>query len=161
MPFLHLNYRNAASFYSENREKYPEKRQQTQASISRFSRAFRSRLLAGSAEMLLLEGMLEHFKTQGQLKARGKQRTDSTHVLAAIRTLNQLENVGETFRATLNTLASVASEWLHEHAESSWFDRYSYRIEESRLPKGQAERQKYAEFIGSDGSAFSHWCMSQ
>ncbi len=113
---------------------------------------FRSRLLAGSAEMLLLEGMLEHFKTQGLLKARGKQRTDSTHVLAAIRTLNRLESVGETFRATLNTLARVAPEWLREHAESSWFDRYSYRIEESRLPQGQTERQQYAELIGSDGS---------
>jgi len=113
---------------------------------------FRSRLLVGSAEMLLLEGMLEHFKAQGLLKARGKQRTDSTHVLAAIRTLNRLESVGETLRATLNALASAAPEWLSEHADPSWFDRYSYRIEESRLPKGQTERQQYAELIGSDGS---------
>jgi len=113
---------------------------------------FRSRLLAGSAEMLLLEGMLEHFKTRGLLKARGKQRTDSTHVLAAIRTLNRLESVEETLRATLNALASVAPEWLSEHADSSWFDRYSHRIEESRLPKGQTERQQYAELIGADGS---------
>jgi transposase len=96
--------------------------------------------------------MLEHFKTQGLLKARGKQRTDSMHMLAAIRTLNRPESVGETFCATLNTLARVAPEWLREHAESSWFDRYSYRIEESRLLKGQTERQQYAELIGSDGS---------
>lgn len=113
---------------------------------------FRSRLIAGSAEMLLLERMLEHFKTQGLLKPRGKQRTDSTHVLAAIRTLNRLESVGETLRATLNAIASVAPEWLRDHAEPSWFDRYSHRIEESRLPKGQAERQEYAELIGTDGS---------
>ena len=113
---------------------------------------FRSRLLAGSAEMLLLEGMLEHFKAQGLLKPRGKQRTDSTHVLAAIRTLNRLESVGETLRATLNALASAAPEWLSEHADPSWFDRYSHRIEESRLPKGQVERQQYAERIGADGS---------
>ncbi len=57
---------------------------------------FRSRLLAGSAEMLLLEGMLEHFKTRGLLKARGKQRTDSTHVLAAIRTTPTLMS-GNTY----------------------------------------------------------------
>ena len=49
--------------------------------------------------MTLLETMLERFKAQGLLKARGKQRTDSTHVLAAIRTLNRLECVGETLRA--------------------------------------------------------------
>lgn len=113
---------------------------------------FRSRLLAGSAEVLLLEGMLEHFKAQRLLKPRGKQRTDSTHVLAAIRTLNRLESVGETLRASLNAIASVAPEWLSEYAEPSWFDRYSHRIEESRLPKGQTERQLYAELIGSDGS---------
>jgi transposase len=41
---------------------------------------FRGRLLAGSAEMTLLETMLERFKEHGLLKARGKQRTDSTHV---------------------------------------------------------------------------------
>jgi len=113
---------------------------------------FRSRLLAGSAEMLLLEKMLEHFKTQGLLKPRGKQRTDSTHVLAAIRTLNRLESVGETLRAALNAVASVAPAWLREQAFPEWFDRYSYRIEESRLPKGQVERQEYAELIGADGS---------
>jgi transposase len=102
--------------------------------------------------MLLLERMLEHFKTQGLLKPRGKQRTDSTHVLAAIRTLNRLESVGETLRAALNAVASVAPEWLREQALPAWFERYSYRIEESRLPKGQAERQAYAELIGADGS---------
>ena len=37
-------------------------------------------------------------------------RTDSTHVLAATRDLNRLELVGETLRATLNALATVAPE---------------------------------------------------
>ena len=113
---------------------------------------FRARLLAGSAEMKLLDIMLEQFKAHGLLKPRGKQRTDSTHVLAAIRTLNRLESVGETLRAALNALATVAPEWLREHAEASWFDRYSTRIEESRLPKGQEAREQYAELIGADGS---------
>lgn len=80
-------------------------------------------MLAGSAEMTLLETLLERFKEHGLLKARGKQRTDSTHVLAAIRTLNRLECVGETLRAALNTLASIAPEWLREHAAPEWFDR--------------------------------------
>lgn len=70
---------------------------------------FRARLLAGSAEMILLDTLLERFKVQGLLKARGKQRTDSTHVLAAIRTLNRLESVGETLRAALNAVATVAA----------------------------------------------------
>ncbi len=113
---------------------------------------FRVRLIAGSAEMRLLETMLEQFKAQGLLKAHGKQRTDSTHVLAAIRALNRLECVGETLRAALNTLATLAPGWLREHAAPEWFDRYSMRIEEARLPKGQEARKLYAELIGADGS---------
>lgn len=113
---------------------------------------FRTRLLTGAAEMLLLETLLERFKEQGLLKARGKQRTDSTHVLAAIRALNRLECVGEMLRAALNDLGSVAPEWLREHAVPEWFDRYSTRIEDSRLPKGREAREAYAELIGADGS---------
>jgi transposase len=116
--------------------------------LSRISSAFDCR---GSRNEVL-DTMLERFKAQGLLKARGKQRTDSTHVLAAIRTLNRLESVGETLRAALNAVATVAPEWLREHAAPEWFDRYSARIEESRLPKGQEAREQYAELIGADGS---------
>jgi hypothetical protein len=42
--------------------------------------------------------------------ARGKQRTDSTHVLAKIRALNRVLCVGETLRHALNCLAIVAPE---------------------------------------------------
>ena len=74
--------------------------------------AFRDRLLAGSAEELLLDKLLERCRALGVLKARGQQRTDSTHVLAAVRVLNRLELVAETLRAALNELATVAPEWL-------------------------------------------------
>lgn len=73
-------------------------------------------------------------------------------MLAAIRTLNRLECVGETLRATLNAIATVDSEWLREQAAPEWFDRYSTRVEESRLPKGKEARALYAELIGADGS---------
>lgn len=112
---------------------------------------FRSRLLAGDAGHLLLEAMLETCKAHGLVKARTRQRTDSTHVLAAIRTLNRLELVGETLRATLNSLATVEPEWLRSWAPPEWFDRYSTRIEESRLPKGEQARYAHGETIGTDG----------
>src|SRR4249919_2856632 len=73
---------------------------------------FRDRLLAGSAEALLLDKLLERCRAMGWLTARGQQRTDSTHVLAAIRVLNRLELVAETLRAALNALATVAPAWL-------------------------------------------------
>jgi transposase len=52
---------------------------------------FRARLVASGAEHLLLDTMLERFKARGLVKARGKQRTDSTHVLAAVHDLHLLE----------------------------------------------------------------------
>jgi transposase len=112
---------------------------------------FRARLIAGSLEHRLLEAMLTHFKARGWLRARGQQRTDSTHVLAAIRTLNRLESVGETLRAALNSLAVVAPDWLLTQVPPDWCDRYGTRVEEYRLPKGQEARAKYAVHIGADG----------
>jgi transposase len=73
---------------------------------------FRARLLAGGAEKCLLQQLLARCQELGLLKAGGRQRTDATHVLAAIRTLNRLEVVGETLRAALNALATAAPAWL-------------------------------------------------
>src|SRR3954466_3143082 len=99
---------------------------------------FRARLLAGEHDQNLLEVMLEHLGERGLVKARGKQRTDSTHVLAAIRTLNHLELVGETMRAALNAVATSAPQWLIEHNRPAWAERYGARVEQYRLPKGEA-----------------------
>jgi transposase len=113
--------------------------------------AFRDRLLVGSAEELLLDKLLERCRALGWLKARGQQRTDSTHVLAAIRVLNRLELVAETLRAALNAVATVAPDWLQAVTPLAWYERYSRRIEEARLPKAPAEREAYAHTVGEDG----------
>ena len=112
---------------------------------------FRARLVAGKAEHLLLDRMLERFKTRGLVKARGKQRTDSTHVLAAVHDLHLLELVGETLRATLDDLAAIVPDWLRAVAPPAWFERYARRIEEYRLPRGREAREALALEIGADG----------
>ena len=112
---------------------------------------FRTRLLTSNHEEQILNILLARLKEKGWLKGGGKQRTDSTHILAAIRTLNRLESVGETLRATLNDLATVAPNWMGEWVPSDWFDRYSRAIEEYRLPKSIPARLAYAETIGRDG----------
>jgi transposase len=112
---------------------------------------FRDRLLAGHTEELLLEKLLEQCCARGLLKGRGQQRTDATHVLAAIRVLNRLELVAETLRAALNDLATVAPDWLQAIAPVAWYERYSRRIEDSRLPTTEAKRQAYAHTVGEDG----------
>src|SRR2546428_2594252 len=101
---------------------------------------FRDRLLAGSAAELLLDKLLERCCDVGLLKARGQQRTDSTHVLAAIRVLNRLELVAGTLPAAPNAAATIAPDWLQAVTPLAWYERYSRRIEESRLSKGKAER---------------------
>src|SRR5215212_4053880 len=112
---------------------------------------FRARLVAGGAEPLLLDRMLERFKARGLVKARGKQRTDSTYVLAAVRDLSFLELVAETLRAALDDLAAVAPDWLRALAKPVWFERYGRRVEDYRLPKSREAREALALEVGADG----------
>jgi transposase len=113
---------------------------------------FRTRLLEHQAEERLLEKMLTVFGRKGWLKARGRQRTASTHVLAKIRALNRVLCVWETMRAALNSLAVVAPDWLRTHSLEEWVGRYGPRSDDSRIPVGEAERQAFAETIGRDGA---------
>ena len=114
---------------------------------------FRARLRAGQAEDRLFATLLAGLRDRGFLKARGQQRTDSTHVLAAIRTLNRLECIGETMRAALNGVASAAPAWLQQHLDPQWAERYQERVQEYRLPKSKADRVRHAEVIGANGFA--------
>ena len=93
---------------------------------------FRARLVEGGAEHLLLDALLERCKAVGLVRPRGKQRTDSTHILAAVRALNRLECVGETLRATLNVLAVVVPEWVRAQVPAAWHARYDTRVESPR-----------------------------
>jgi transposase len=117
---------------------------------------FRARLIAGGNEMQLLDEMLAHLKAQGLIKIRGRQRTDSTHILAAVRTLNRLERVGETMRHALNLLAEVAPDWLRAHAVPEWYQRYGRRMENYRFPKAETERSELGATIGRDGVQLLH-----
>src|SRR4051812_34459809 len=72
---------------------------------------FRTRLVHGQAERQILDTLSDQLTELGLIHQRGRQRTDSTHALAAVRVLNRLERVGETMRAALNDLAVIAPEW--------------------------------------------------
>jgi transposase len=85
------------------------------------------------------------------IKERGRQRTDSTHILAAVRGLNRLERVGETLRAALNDLAVVAPDGLQRLAPPEWYQRDGRRVENYHLPKTDSARQEMAQLIAADG----------
>lgn len=112
---------------------------------------FRARLIGGNLENLLLEELLTTCQAQGLLRRRGRQRTDSTHILGALRVLNRLEQVAETVRAALNALAVADPDWLQAHTPADWFERYQRRIEEYRLPQGREAREALARQVGEDG----------
>lgn len=112
---------------------------------------FRGRLLAGAAEERLLDTLLTLATQRGWLKAGGRQRTDSTQVLAAVRQLNRLQVVGETLHQALNVIAQVEPTWLKGQVTPEWWTRYSHRFSEYRFPKGKAKQVALAETIGQDG----------
>lgn len=112
---------------------------------------FRTRLLTHGAERRIFDAVLAIAQTRGLLKAGGHQRSDSTHVLGAVRAMTRLETVTETLRHALNILATHAPDWLRSHTTPDWVDRYGLRASEYRLPKSQAKRQVWAEQVGQDG----------
>jgi hypothetical protein len=112
---------------------------------------FRSRLVAGHAELVLLNALLARSRELGLFRPLGRQRTDSTHVLAAVRVLNRLERVGETLRAALNSLGVVTPDWLQSVAPATWYQRYASRVENYDLPKAEADRRELAATIAADG----------
>lgn len=107
--------------------------------------------LAQDNPLLMLDRLLARCQELGLLRSHGKLRTDSTHVLAAIRVMNRLELIVETMRALLNALATAAPAWVQQIAPEAWYDRYAHRAENYRLPKSEAAKQIFADTIGQDG----------
>ena len=112
---------------------------------------YRSRLVAGGLERALLDLLLDRLKGLGLVRAGGRQRTDSTHVLAAIRRMNRLELAGETVRAALEALAASVPGWLAGVIDESWQRVYGQRIDSLRLPAGETARKNLAVQYGRDG----------
>jgi transposase len=94
------------------------------------------------------------------VQARGTQRTDSTHVLAAIRTLHRLECVLEAMPWALNQLSDVAPAWVQHHVPPAWYTRYGLRADQSRLPKDASKRESLARQVGTDGYQLLEWVQT-
>jgi hypothetical protein len=85
---------------------------------------------------MVLDLLLTRLAELGVVKAGGRQRTDSTHVLAAVRAVNRLEFLTETLRAALEALSAAAPDWLATHIDAEWVQRYGARADSYRLPQG-------------------------
>ena len=112
---------------------------------------FRTRLARSDAGQTLFDRLVEPLRTAGYLRGRTRQRTDCTHVLAAVRALNRLELIAETVRATLNELAREDPGWLRRFLQPEHIRRYNAPADEMRLPQSKASRKKLTIQIGHDG----------
>lgn len=111
---------------------------------------FRKRLIDNDAQERIFNKILAKCKELKLIKERGKQRTDSTHVLSNIRIMNRIEVIGESFRAALNELATLEPDWLSSIAKNDWYDKYACRIENYRLPKSDDGKEDFALNVGYD-----------
>jgi IS5 family transposase len=115
---------------------------------------FRSRVASHGLEEKALDLLLAALQEKGLLVSGGKQRTDSTHVISAVRDLNRLELAGETVRAALEVLAVAVPDWLADVIDiSEWNERYGVRIDSWRLPASQAKRDRLVQVYGQDAVA--------
>lgn len=114
---------------------------------------FRTRLIAHDAEQRVFERVLALARQHDLLHAGGRQRSDSTHVLAKIQTLTRYELVVETLRHALDTLAEAGPQWLQSLITPAWVDRYGLRNSILAVPKSSADRQAWIAEIGTDGMA--------
>jgi transposase len=115
---------------------------------------FRARITAHGLEETVLDALLARLAAEGLVKAGGRQRTDSTHVIAAVRALHTIELAGESVRAALEALAAACPDWLAQRfCVSDWTRRYGARIDSWRLPPARAERDRLIIEFARDGYA--------
>jgi transposase len=115
---------------------------------------FRARLVGRGLEEKALDVLLAALVDKGLVRAGGRQRTDSTHVVAAVRELNRLELAGEALRAAVQALAVAAPDWLAGVVDVGvWAQRYGLRMDSWRLPSQPGKRAQLAVVYGADGWA--------
>jgi transposase len=114
---------------------------------------FRTRLAEHGMERRVLDLMVARLVEAGLVKAGGKQRTDSTHIIAAVRQLNQIELVGESVRAALEALAAADGGWLAARLDDSWQRRYGARVDSWRMPSSKTKRAALGADFARDGVA--------
>ena len=115
---------------------------------------FRKRLYAHGQEYLMFEQVLAYLSKSGYVQSK-RQRTDATHVLAAVERLSRLELVWETLRLALDALINADAKWVCQVLPVSFVKFNSQKRSEFRLSPAQTKEALLA--AGQDG----FWLLSQ
>jgi hypothetical protein len=105
---------------------------------------FRARVAAGGLDQVVLDTLLERLAEHGLVGADNTMRTDSTHVISAVRDLNRLELAGESVRACLEQLVVAAPQLATQLLDDSWGTRYAARVDTWRIPAATARQHELA-----------------
>jgi len=115
---------------------------------------FRARVADGGLELVVLDALLARLAAGGLVKAGGKQRTDSTHVVAAVAALNRLALAGEAVRAAVEALAAAHPHWVAQRiCVADWTRRYGTPMTSWRPQASPAKRDELAIAYARDGYA--------
>ncbi|WP_371666538.1 transposase [Streptomyces sp. NBC_00289] len=115
---------------------------------------FRTRVVEHHLKEKVLDLLLERLTEQGLVGAGGKQRTDSTHIVSAVRGLNRLELAGESVRAAVEALTVAAPHWVAGVLDvPGWSHRYDTRIDTWRMPSSTTKRDQLALTYARNGFA--------
>jgi hypothetical protein len=117
---------------------------------------FRDRLAAPGRADGLLDLVLDRLKAAGLVRSGQRMRTDSTHVIAAVRVLNRIEHCGESLRAAAEEIARISPEWIVPLLDEGWYRRYGRKVETARLlgrGPGKTSPDKLIRQIGAEGAA--------
>ncbi len=116
---------------------------------------FRKRLLNNQQEMLIFEQVVGYLREKGHIKAKGKQRTDATHILGRVMHLSRLELVQETIRLAVGALINADAPWSLYHLPSTFVESHSARRDDYGLSK-----TKVKEKMQKAGEA-GYWLMER
>jgi transposase len=117
--------------------------------------AFRTRLLAQGQERLVFAQLLGRLQQLGLIKAQAKVRTDSTHVLAVVERLSQLELVTESLRVVLRAVLNATAAWAESTLPATFNERYEGRQSEYGLSQSQVQAK-----LGQTGQD-AFWFLAQ
>src|SRR6516162_9298875 len=115
---------------------------------------FRAKVAAAGLEQVPLDALLERLAPDGLVKAGGKQRTDSAHVVAAVAELNRLDLAGDSVRAAGQALTAAHPGRVAGALQvSERTPKYGTPVPGWNLPASKKKQDELAVTCAKDGYA--------